>query len=69
MTVRAERCDAVRAKLADLDLRQADVDHAVAWARSTAMPAAACRDSSAEQAGDKSKRRKKTAARKSPPHA
>ena len=31
--VRIQRADAVRAKLAELDLQEQDVDNAVAWAR------------------------------------
>ena len=31
--VRVQRADAVRAKLAELDLQEQDVAHAVAWAR------------------------------------
>lgn len=31
--VRTQRADAVRAKLAELDLASADIDDAVAWAR------------------------------------
>jgi len=34
--VRIQRADAVRAKLAELDLSEADVAEAVAWARSAA---------------------------------
>ena len=33
--VRIQRADAVRAKLAELDLTEADVNDAVAWARGT----------------------------------
>jgi translation initiation factor IF-1 len=34
--VRIQRGDAVRAKLAELDLREQDISDAVAWARQTA---------------------------------
>jgi len=37
--VRIQRGDAVRAKLAELDLSDADIAEAVAWARSSKMPA------------------------------
>lgn len=37
--VRIQRGDAVRAKLAELRLTEADVDDAVAWARRPATPA------------------------------
>ena len=38
--VRIQRGDAVRAKLAELDLGPADITSAVSWARATAMPPA-----------------------------
>jgi hypothetical protein len=38
--VRIQRGDAVRAKLAELRLGQADIDDAVSWARTPATPAA-----------------------------
>lgn len=37
--VRIQRADAVRAKLAELDLQEQDIDDAVTWARQTANPA------------------------------
>ena len=37
--VRIQRGDAVRAKLAELDLSDADIADAVAWARKTKKPA------------------------------
>ena len=37
--VRIQRADAVRAKLAELDLTEKDVTKAVAWARKKARPA------------------------------
>lgn len=37
--VRIQRGDAVRAKLAELDLSEADVANAVAWVRGQAVPA------------------------------
>lgn len=36
--VRIQRGDAVRAKLADLDLREQDIADAVAWARQVPAP-------------------------------
>lgn len=56
--VRIQRGDAVRAKLAELDLSQADLEDAVAWARTRlAEPRAA-------YAGKPPPRTNKTAARK-----
>ena len=37
--VRIQRADAVRAKLAELNLQEQDIDDAVTWARQTAYPA------------------------------
>ena len=37
--VRIQRGDAVRAKLAELDLQDKDIDDAVAWARQPSAPA------------------------------
>lgn len=37
--VRIQRGDAVRAKLAELNLQERDIDDAVAWARQGAAPA------------------------------
>ena len=37
--VRIQRGDAVRAKLAELDLSEADITDAVAWSRSSKKPA------------------------------
>jgi hypothetical protein len=37
--VRIQRGDAVRAKLAELDLTDADIADAMAWARNTKKPA------------------------------
>lgn len=69
--VRIQRGDAVRAKLAELALTQADVDDAVAWARSTATPAARAAEPAAaygaaptEGAGAKPAGRRKAAAKK-----
>ena len=39
--VRIQRGDAVRAKLAELDLNESDIADAVAWSRSAAAPAVA----------------------------
>ena len=39
--VRIQRGDAVRAKLAELDLQEKDIDDAVAWARQPSGPAPA----------------------------
>ena len=36
--VRIQRADAVRAKLAELDLQEQDIAEAVAWARQTPRP-------------------------------
>ncbi len=36
--VRIQRADAVRAKLAELDLSEEDIEEAVAWARKPAAP-------------------------------
>ena len=36
--VRIQRADAVRAKLAELDLTEQDIANAVAWARQSAAP-------------------------------
>lgn len=62
--VRIQRGDAVRAKLAELALTQADVDDAVAWARSTATPAAAYGAAPAEGATAKPAGRRKAATKK-----
>ncbi len=49
--VRIQRADAVRAKLAELELSQADVDEAVAWARQrVAEPAGTYAKKSSERA-------------------
>jgi len=37
--VRIQRADAVRAKLAELNLQEQDIDDAVTWARQAAHPA------------------------------
>lgn len=65
--VRIQRGDAVRAKLAELDLTPADVADAVAWARSAAAPLLAAEPAPAYGAAvDKAKpaARKKAPTRK-----
>jgi len=69
--VRIQRGDAVRAKLAELDLTPADVDEAVGWARSTATPAAQASEPAAAygaapdaEAGARPAKRKKPSDRK-----
>lgn len=53
--VRIQRGDAVRAKLAELNLGQADIADAVSWARATAMPPAMAAEPAAVYKGAKAK--------------
>ena len=46
--VRIQRGDAVRAKLAELDLQQQDIDAAVAWARQTSKTTSASQTPSSQ---------------------
>jgi len=65
--VRIQRGDAVRAKLAELDLTDADVADAVAWARSTAAAPKLVAEPAADYAAAakaKPAARKKTAAKR-----
>jgi antitoxin component of MazEF toxin-antitoxin module len=66
--VRIQRGDAVRAKLAELDLTADDMAAAVAWARPPAVAAAMVNESAAAYATTSTKP-KKAAAKKSKPKA
>jgi hypothetical protein len=66
--VRIQRGDAVRAKLAELDLTDDDMAAAVAWARPPAVAAAMVNESAAAYATTSTKP-KKAAAKKSKPKA
>ena len=66
--VRIQRGDAVRAKLAELDLTADDMAAAVAWARPPAVAAATFNESAAAYDVTATKR-KKAAAKKSKPKA
>ena len=49
--VRIQRSDAVRAKLAELHLNQADIADAVSWARATSIPPAQAAEPAEPAAG------------------
>ncbi len=66
--VRIQRGDAVRAKLAELDLTDEDIASAVAWARAAATPPAAVNES-APAYDAKPVRPRKTVAKKAKPKA
>jgi translation initiation factor IF-1 len=57
--VRIQRGDAVRAKLAELDISEADVADAVAWARKRAAPAARASEYAASRRSTSARRAKK----------
>jgi len=53
--VRIQRGDAVRAKLAELNLAQADIADAVSWVRATAMTPAVAAEPAATYSGAKAR--------------